>query len=271
MFQVAIRMGGIVGPDAVRVGYSAHVAELETLRRIMRQLRDPEGGCPWDLEQDFESIAPYTIEEAYEVEDAIRRQDFEELRGELGDLLLQVVYHSQLAEEAGHFELSGVVEGICDKLVARHPHVFGDVAHPLDRAGVTDRWEERKASERSARGAESALDHIPRALPALMRAAKLAARAQHAKLGPDPEAALWAKMEEGLGSLGAPELGRLLALSARQAARMGLDPEALVRDENARFEAVVRQRERLQAEGGRSEEIERRTQSGGPLRGRSGR
>src|SRR5215475_2629635 len=124
---------------------------VSRLLAIMAKLRDPDGGCPWDLEQDFASIAPYTIEEAYEVDDAIRRKDWDGLRDELGDLLLQVVFHAQMAREAGHFGFEDVVSAICDKLERRHPHVFGD-AVVEDADAQTRAWEEQKAAERAARG-----------------------------------------------------------------------------------------------------------------------
>src|SRR5262247_184901 len=130
----------------------------------MARLRAPDG-CPWDREQTFATIAPFTIEEAYEVDDAIRREHWTDLREELGDLLLQVVFHAQMAREAGHFEFADVVRAICDKLVRRHPHVFGDAVIETAQA-QTDAWEEHKAHERAARGATSALDGIPLALPA---------------------------------------------------------------------------------------------------------
>src|SRR5512145_3429979 len=124
--------------------------EIERLLEIMAKLRDPSGGCPWDLEQSFASIAPYTVEEAYEVDDAIRREDWSGLRDELGDLLLQVVFHAQMAREAGHFDFADVVAAICDKLVRRHPHVFGDATIETAQA-QTDAWERQKSEERAAR------------------------------------------------------------------------------------------------------------------------
>src|SRR5258706_6695132 len=142
---------------------------VSRLLEIMAKLRDPNGGCPWDLEQDFASIAPYTIEEAYEVDDAIRRQDWDGLRDELGDLLLQVVFHAQMAREAGKFSFDDVVDAICDKLERRHPHVFGDAVIETAQA-QTDAWEQQKAEERAARGETIAIDGIPLALPALLRA-----------------------------------------------------------------------------------------------------
>jgi ATP diphosphatase len=131
------------------------LSDVARLLEIMARLRDPRGGCPWDLEQDFASIAPYTIEEAYEVDDAIRRGDLAGLREELGDLLLQVVVHAQMAREAGHFDFGDVVQAICDKLVDRHPHVFGDAVIETAQA-QTDAWERRKAEERAEGGARSA-------------------------------------------------------------------------------------------------------------------
>src|SRR6476620_6146984 len=155
------------------------------LLAIMARLRDPERGCPWDKEQDFATIAPYTIEEAYEVADAIERADIASLKDELGDLLFQVVFHARIAEEAGHFAFPDVAAAISDKLEARHPHIFGDLAD--DGLGQTRRWEAIKAAEREAKGATSALDGVALALPALMRAEKLQKRA--ARVGfdwPDP-------------------------------------------------------------------------------------
>jgi MazG family protein len=161
---------------------------IEKLLEIMAALRDPEGGCPWDLEQDFASIAPYTIEEAYEVADAIERQDYEGLQDELGDLLLQVVYHARMAEEAGRFAFSDVVAAICAKMIRRHPHVFGS-AQVEDARAQTAAWEAMKADERGdSHGCGGLLDQIPKALPALTRAQKLGRRAS--RVGFDwPEAA----------------------------------------------------------------------------------
>jgi MazG family protein len=202
--------------------------ECDRLVEIMARLRDPEGGCPWDLEQDFASIAPYTLEEAYEVDDAIRRGDMKALKGELGDLLLQVVFHARMAEEAGHFCFADVAAALCEKLVRRHPHVFGD-AQVSSSAEQTESWEAIKAEERAEAGARAhPLDDVPLALPALARAAKLQRRAARAGLAlpqaPDekPDAA-------ALGE-------RLFALVAL-ANREGLDPEQALRDASARFVA----------------------------------
>jgi len=203
----------------------------------MARLRDPNGGCPWDLEQDFASIAPYTLEEAYEVDDAIRRGDMQGLADELGDLLLQVVFHARLAEEAGHFRFSDVVEGLCDKLVRRHPHVFGDAAIATS-AEQTESWEAIKAAERAAAGrAPDPFDDVPLALPALARAAKLQRRAARAGRAAElPDAS-----DEKLDAAALGE--RLLALVAA-ANRDGLDPEQALRDANARFVARVRREDR---------------------------
>ncbi|MCZ7619029.1 MAG: nucleoside triphosphate pyrophosphohydrolase [Myxococcota bacterium] len=150
------------------------MTSIERLLEIMARLRDPRDGCPWDVEQTFETIAPYTIEEAYEVDDAIRRGDLEALRDELGDLLLQVVFHARMAQEAGHFDFASVARAICDKLVRRHPHVFGD-AEARTAAEQLDAWEEQKANERAAQheaGTPSALDGVAQSYPALLRAQK---------------------------------------------------------------------------------------------------
>ena len=242
-------------------------SEFERLRAIMAQLRNPDGGCPWDLEQDFNTIAPYTIEEAYEVADAIERKDYEDLKDELGDLLLQVVFHSQMASEAGLFTINDVARAINDKMVRRHPHVFGD-DEKRDAEEQTAAWEEIKARERAARmasGADSssasALDGVARALPALMRAEKLQKRA--ARTGFD-----WTEPEDILDKLaeetdevkdaiqsGDPdeiedEIGDLLFVAANLARRFRLDPEIALRRSNAKFERRFRAMELLAQEKG---------------------
>jgi MazG family protein len=204
---------------------------VSRLLEIMARLRDPDGGCPWDLEQSFATIAPYTIEEAYEVDDAIRREDWDALRDELGDLLLQVVFHAQMARESGKFAFEDVVRAISDKLVRRHPHVFGDAKIETAHA-QTAAWEQQKADERAARGATSAMDGVPLALPALSRARALISRAHRAGLtGRDSEPIT----EEALGEL-------LFALVER-AEHAGIDPEQALRDANAKFEQRVRRKE----------------------------
>jgi len=214
---------------------------IERLLAIMAKLRDPDGGCPWDLEQSFETIAPYTLEEAYEVDDAIRRQDWGGLRDELGDLLLQVVFHARMAEEAGHFRFDDVVAAICEKLVRRHPHVFGE-AEIRTAEEQTRSWEAIKAAEREEAGAYAhPLDGVPLALPALARAAKLQRRAAREGLG----AAL---PEPGDEKLDAFALGERLFALVALANREGLDPEQALRDANARF--VARARGRVGSTGG---------------------
>lgn len=229
---------------------------MKRLLEIMARLRDPERGCEWDLAQTFETIAPYTLEEAYEVDDAIRRGDLEGLRDELGDLLLQVVFHARMAEEAGHFDFASVVAGLADKLVRRHPHVFGDVHHE-NSAERGLRWEDQKAAERAARaagrgGAEDPFDGVPRAAPALSRAVKLRKRA--ARRGwqePDDRDALARALEQAtagaLEALSEPAagekrlaLGNLLGVCARMASAAGIDAERALRDANEELEREMR-------------------------------
>lgn len=212
----------------------------------MARLRDPDGGCPWDLEQTFATIAPYTVEEAYEVADAIQRNDLADLKDELGDLLLQVVFHARMAEEQGAFAFDDVVDAICDKMVRRHPHVFGDASF----ADVTEQsaaWERFKAEERAAKGrAASLLDDVPVGLPALTRAVKLTKRA--GRVGFDwPDALrVLEKLHEEIGELEAEiasgnrdkcmdELGDLLFVCANLARKLDIDPEAALRSTNAKF------------------------------------
>jgi len=233
-------------------------AGLDRLLAVMARLRDPEHGCPWDLAQSFASIAPYTIEEAYEVADAIRRGDPEDLRDELGDLLLQVAYHARLGEEAGHFDFDSIAHGIADKMIRRHPHVFGASDGTAAMQGDGRDWEQHKAAERTRKAAAqdqgqapSALDGVARALPALSRAEKLQRRA--ARDGFDwPEASgALAKVDEELAELRAEldsgdaaarhaELGDLLFAVANAARKLGLDPEAALRAANDKFERRYR-------------------------------
>lgn len=236
---------------------SRATASLERLLEIMVRLRDPAEGCPWDRTQTFASIAPYTLEEAYEVADAIARDDLVALRDELGDLLFQVVYHARMAEELGAFDFAAVAEGIGAKLERRHPQVFGDEAAG-DGQAHGQRWEEIKAAERSARrpGATGAsvLDDLPLALPALSRAAKIGRRV--ARVGfdwPDPAGA-FAKVKEEVAELQAEagaqdpaavgrrydELGDLLFAVCNVARKLDLDPEAALRHANAKFERRFR-------------------------------
>jgi MazG family protein len=221
-----------------------NLREIETLRAIMSALRTPVTGCPWDLEQSFETIAPYTIEEAYEVADAIQSGDRKHLCEELGDLLLQPVYHAQLAAEEGSFTLDDVIEGVNRKMINRHPHVFGD--DKARSAGVAKGfWEANKATERAAKGEtlKRVLDGVPLALPGLTRALKLQAKA--AKVGFDwPHVDhVYDKLAEEIGELKeapeekrAEELGDLLFVLANLARHYGIDPEAALRGANAKFE-----------------------------------
>jgi len=214
---------------------------VDRLLEIMAKLRDRDGGCPWDLEQSFETISPYTIEEAYEVDDAIRRKGWDGLRDELGDLLLQVVFHAQMAREAGYFEFADVVRAISDKLVRRHPHVFGDAVIESAHA-QTAAWEQQKADERAARGDTSAMDGVPLALPALLRARKLVSRAVRAGFErPDVE-----RVAEQLAAFESGEtevLGDLLFSIVTLAERAGLEPETALRNATAAFERRIRERE----------------------------
>jgi ATP diphosphatase len=229
---------------------------------IMARLRDPVAGCPWDIVQDFSTIAPYTIEEAYEVADAIARQDMAGLRDELGDLLLQVVYHSRMAEEAGHFAFADVVRAISDKMVRRHPHVFGSESRDKTPEEQTRDWERLKATERAADGA-SALDGVAAGLPALTRAVKLQNRA--ARVGfdwPDATAVLDKIAEEtaelveaqqaGDADRLAEEYGDLMFVMANLARHLRLDPESCLRAANAKFTRRFHAIEAALARQGRS-------------------
>ncbi len=215
---------------------------IERLLAIMARLRDPERGCPWDLQQDFASIAPHTIEEAYEVADAIERGDLAALRDELGDLLFQVAFHARLASERGAFAFDDVVEAICDKLTRRHPHVFAD-AVVADAAEQTRAWDRMKREERAARGEAGALADVPLALPALSRARKLGARASEAGFDWPDAAGPRGKIDEELAELdragdGAArdaELGDLLFSIVNLARHLDLDPESALRRANERF------------------------------------
>ena len=220
--------------------------QMARLRHIMACLRDPERGCPWDIEQDFATIAPYTIEEAYEVADAIDRSDWPELEGELGDLLLQTVYHTQMGEEAGHFSFASVARNISNKMVARHPHVFGDESREKSAEQQTRDWETIKAAERAGKAQGGVLDGVAVGLPALLRAQKLQKRA--ARVGfdwPDVSQVL-AKLQEEAeelveardqGNAGAvfEEMGDLLFVAANLARHLGVEPEAALRAANAKF------------------------------------
>ena len=216
---------------------------LPRLLAIMARLRDPETGCPWDIEQDFATIAPYTIEEAYEVADAIERADWGELKGELGDLLLQVVFHGQIAADKGLFDFHAIADGISDKMVARHPHVFGDESRDKSAAQQTLDWETVKATERAQAAQTGTLDGMALGLPALLRAVKLQKRA--ARVGFDwPETAqVLDKVAEEMAELTEAtdpdhieeEFGDLLFVMANLARHMKVDPEAALRRANTKF------------------------------------
>jgi ATP diphosphatase len=247
--------------------------ELPDLLHLMARLRDPQHGCPWDLKQDFRSIVPHTLEEAYEVADAIERGDFEHLPGELGDLLFQVVYYSQLAREEGRFDFAQVIDAITRKLVRRHPHVFpdGDLygaldTPRLDEAAIKERWEDIKAEERAEKAAApeqlSLLDDVPSTLPALSRAAKLQKRA--AQVGFDwPEALpvldkvreeldeVLEAMSENDGPAIAEELGDLLFAVVNLTRHLNTDPETALRAANAKFERRFRFIEQALRDAGR--------------------
>lgn len=221
-------------------------AGVERLLEIMRRLRAPDTGCPWDIEQDFDTIAPYTIEEAYEVADAIARQDWPELEGELGDLLLQSVYHTAIGEERGLFSFQSVVRTICNKMVARHPHVFGEESRDKSAAQQIDDWEAIKAAERAGKAQKGALDGVAVGLPALLRAYKLQKRA--ARVGFDwPDTAdVIAKIQEEAAELVEArdtltpedqfeEFGDLMFVMANLGRHLGIEPEAALRAANAKF------------------------------------
>lgn len=230
-----------------------HSTEIDRLLSIMARLRDPDRGCEWDLAQNFETIAPYTIEEAYEVADAIERKDMPDLKGELGDLLLQVVFHARMAEEAGHFTFEDVARSISDKMEARHPHIFGNEGGAMTSA----RWEDLKAAEREDIGMQSAMDGVANALPALLRSEKLQKRAArvgfewHDIKGPQE------KLDEELRELEEAsederlvEAGDVLFVAVNIIRRYGVDAEAALKASNTKFERRFRQMEELSAADG---------------------
>lgn len=238
---------------------SQDLTQTARLLRIMARLRDPQSGCPWDVEQTFRTIAPYTIEEAYEVAEAIEQNDLAALKDELGDLLLQVVFHARMAEEDGRFDFEAVAAAIGDKMVRRHPHVFGDVS--VDSAAAQTRaWEDTKAAERAANKADGeaqgALDGVTVGLPALTRAGKLQRRA--ARVGFDwPETLqVFEKIDEEIAEIKEEiengsdpvrledEVGDLLFVAVNLARHLAVDPEAALRRSNAKFERRFRSMER---------------------------
>ena len=255
---------------------------LESLLEIMARLRDPEHGCPWDLQQDFHTIVPYTIEEAYELVDAIDAKDFEQIREELGDVLFQVVFYAQLATEQGVFNFQDVVTGIATKLIRRHPHVFAEpgsspIGHRPTSAQVKDNWERAKQAEREQKMRNAILDDVPRALPSLARAQKLQKRA--ARVGFDwPDAdGIWGKIDEELSELREAiasdsekeieaELGDVFIAVVNLARHLGVDAETAVRGANARFERRFRLMEQAARDDGTAlqnetiEQLEKRWQ-----------
>lgn len=217
---------------------------INRLLAVMARLRDPDTGCPWDVQQNFATIAPYTIEEAYEVADAIERNDMAALRDELGDLLLQVVFHARMAEEAKEFDFDAVADAISEKMVRRHPHVFGDTSFDDDEAQRTA-WEDGKAAERTAKGEDaSALSGVPLAHPALVRAEKIGKRAARVGFDWPDAAAVKAKVREELEELDdargkdaiEEELGDLLFAVAQLGRKLKLDPETALRRATTKFE-----------------------------------
>ena len=221
-------------------------AQMGRLLEIMRRLRDPQSGCPWDIEQDFASIAPHTIEEAYEVDDAIKREAWGELEGELGDLLFQVVFHAQMAGEAGHFDFQSVAGTVAQKMIDRHPHIFGDESRDKSPEQQTADWETIKAAERAAKSENRVLDGVALGLPALMRAVKLQKRA--ARVGFDwPEIGMVvdkiaeesAELIEARDTLTqkevAEEYGDLLFVMANLGRHLKVDPEEALRAANDKF------------------------------------
>lgn len=241
------------------------MTELEQLLQLMVRLRDPHSGCPWDRQQTWATIVPHTLEEAYEVADAIAREDWPELQSELGDLLFQIVFYAQIASEEGRFNFNDVVRGIVEKMTRRHPHVFGN-QHDADAAAQTTAWEQIKAAEKTAKGEApaSVLEGIPLALPALTRAAKLQKKA--AQVGFDWGAVepVFAKIDEEIAEIRheittqapvarvADEVGDLLFAVVNLARHLKLDPEAALRGTNAKFERRFQSIEQQLAARGRT-------------------
>ncbi|MCK8463708.1 nucleoside triphosphate pyrophosphohydrolase [Aliiroseovarius sp. S1339] len=236
---------------------------MDRLREIMRRLRDPKAGCPWDIEQSFATIAPYTIEEAYEVADAIEREAWDELKGELGDLLFQSVFHAQMAEEAGLFSFDDVADTMSDKMVARHPHVFGSESRDKSADQQTRDWETIKAAERAEKAQQGVLDGVAIGLPALLRAVKLQKRAARVgfdwpDIGPvlDKISEEARELTEARDSLSQDEvreeLGDLLFVVANLARHLNVEPEEALRHTNAKFERRFQGIERRLAADGRA-------------------
>ncbi|MGM3174712.1 nucleoside triphosphate pyrophosphohydrolase [Dickeya lacustris] len=235
---------------------------IERLLRIMQQLRDPENGCPWDCEQTFDTIAPYTLEETYEVLDAISRKDFDDLRSELGDLLFQVVFYARMAQEQGLFDFSDVCNAISDKLERRHPHIFGD-AELTDSAAVLANWEQTKAQERAEKSRHSQLDDIPQALPALMQAHKIQQRCAAVGFDWDTLGPVVDKLYEEIDEVMfeakqavidqeklAEELGDMLFAAVNLSRHLGHKAESVLQQANRKFTRRFQEVEqRISAQG----------------------
>lgn len=241
---------------------------MSRLLDVMEKLRDPDSGCPWDVAQNFATIAPYSIEEAYEVAEAIALEDWSALEDELGDLLFQIVFHAQMAREAGLFDFEAVAHGVAEKMVRRHPHVFGD-GSVVDAEAQTQAWEAQKSQERAAKAeaegrTASVLDGVTTALPALSRAVKLQARAARVGFDWPVTAAVIDKIDEEINELrvefdiGADsdrimdEMGDLLFACVNLARHAGIDPESALRQGNAKFERRFRRIEEMLADSGRT-------------------
>ncbi|MDV5355352.1 nucleoside triphosphate pyrophosphohydrolase [Enterobacter asburiae] len=238
------------------------MTQIDRLLGIMQRLRDPQNGCPWDKEQTYATIAPYTLEETYEVLDAISREDFDDLRGELGDLLFQVVFYAQMAQEEGRFDFNDICAAISDKLERRHPHIFGD-AQAGNSAEVLERWEQIKTAERAEKAQHSALDDIPRSLPALMRAHKIQKRCSTVgfdwtTIGPVLDK-VYEEIDEVMDEAKQAvvdqarveeEMGDLLFATVNLSRHLGVKAEVALQKANLKFERRFREVERLVQERG---------------------
>ena len=240
-----------------------NAAATQAVLDVMARLRDRERGCPWDIEQSFRTIAPYTIEEAYEVADAIEREDMPALKEELGDLLFQVAFHARMAEEQGAFDFADVAQALADKMIERHPHVFSEAGDGRSAAQQTVAWETLKAEKRAAKGSASLLDDVAMALPALMRAEKLTKRAARINFDWPSSAEVLEKLDEELAELKAAEasgdqehiaeeMGDILFVMANLARKLKVDPEEALRRANAKFTRRFQYIETKLAEAGRT-------------------